>query len=77
MHDIPSADSPQGGRWTDFAIAPQGHMLAIGGVDDEQKGSVELRDFDGIGTAANSAPVKDGENQDGKQGTNENGGRGE
>ena len=76
-HEIRSADSPQDGRWTDFAIAPQGHVLAIGGVDDERKGSVEIWDLDGPGTAATSAPVKDGENQDGKQGADENGGRGE
>ena len=68
MHEIPSADSPQGGRWTDFAIAPQAHMLAIGGVDEDRpvgflrKGSIELWDLDGFGSAANSAPVKDGEN---------------
>jgi WD40 repeat protein len=61
-HEIRSADSPQGGRWNDFAITPQGHMLAIGGVDKLRKGSVQLWDFDGLGTAANSAPVKDGEN---------------
>jgi len=52
MHDIPSADSPQAGQWTDFAIAPQAQMLAIGGLDDERKGSVELWEFDGPGTAA-------------------------
>ena len=68
MHEIPSADSPQAGRWTDFAIAPQAHMLAIGGVGERplagflRKGSVELWDLDGHGTAANSAPVKNGEN---------------
>jgi WD40 repeat protein len=60
-HEIRSANSPQGGRWNDFAITPQGHILAIGGVDKERKGSVELWDFDGLGTAANSAPVNDGE----------------
>ncbi|MHC4403026.1 MAG: hypothetical protein ACYTG0_25475, partial [Planctomycetota bacterium] len=41
-HEIRPADSPQGGGWNDFAIAPQGHMLAIGGVDNERKGSVEV-----------------------------------
>ena len=55
-----SADSPQGGRWNDFATAKRGHMLAFGGVDDERKGSVELLGLDGPGTAADSAPVKDG-----------------
>jgi len=62
MHDIPLADSPQGGRWTDFAVAPQAHMLAIGGQDNERKGTVELWDFDAPGTAANSTPMKNGEN---------------
>jgi len=65
-HEIRSADSPQGGRWTDFAIAPQGRMLAIGGVDNERKGSVELWDLDGLGTAASSAPIEVG----GEMGTN-------
>jgi WD40 repeat protein len=48
MREMRSADSPHGGRWSDFAIAPQGHRLAIGGVDKERKGSVELWDFDGL-----------------------------
>ncbi len=61
-HEILSADSRQGERWTDFAIAPQAHMLAIGGLDKERKGIVQLWEFDGPGTAANSAPVKNGEN---------------
>ena len=46
-HEIRSAASPKGGRWNDFAITTEGHMLAIGGVDNERKGSVELWDFDG------------------------------
>ncbi len=41
-HEIRPADFSQGGRWNDFAFAPQGHMLAIGGVGKEGKGSVEL-----------------------------------
>jgi WD40 repeat protein len=61
-HEIRSADSPQGGRWNDFAITPQGQMLVIGGVDDEQKGNVNVWDFDHPNTAADSAPVKDGKN---------------
>lgn len=61
-HEIRSADSPEGGRWNDFAITPRGHMLTIGRVDDERKGSVELWEFDGIDAAANAVPVKDGEN---------------
>jgi len=40
-HEIRPADSLQDVRWDDFAITPQGH-LAIGGVDDEGKGSVEV-----------------------------------
>jgi WD40 repeat protein len=81
MHEIRSADYAKGGRWHDFAIAPQGHILAIGGVDSERKGSVELWDFlwdfDGPGPPASSAPAKDAEHSDGKQGTKEDGGRGE
>jgi WD40 repeat protein len=41
-HEIRPADSHQDIRWSDFAIAPQGHMLAIGGVDKERRGSVEV-----------------------------------
>jgi hypothetical protein len=53
-------------RWDDFAIAPQGRMLAIGAVANKRKGgaqrevSVEVWDVDGPGTASNSAHVKDG-----------------
>ena len=54
-----SADSPQAGRWNDFAVAKRGHMLAFGGVDDERKGSIEIL---GLVYAADSAPVKDGKN---------------
>ena len=61
MHEIRPAGSPQGRPWKDFAIAPQGHMLAIGAVDDERRGSVEVWDFDRPDTAANSTPVKDAE----------------
>ncbi|MHB1037697.1 MAG: WD40 domain-containing protein [Pirellulales bacterium] len=46
-HEIRPADFSQGGRWNDFAIAPQGHMLAIGGVGKEPKGSVEVWDLEG------------------------------
>jgi hypothetical protein len=46
-HEIRSADSPRGGRWKDFALSPQGHRLAIGGIDDEERGSVTVRDLDG------------------------------
>jgi hypothetical protein len=51
-HEIRSADSFWGGRWHDFAIAPQGHKLAIGRVDNVGKGSVEIWEFDGLGAAA-------------------------
>ncbi len=40
--EIRPADSHQDARWNDFAIAPQGRMLAIGAVDKQQKGSVEV-----------------------------------
>jgi hypothetical protein len=45
-HEIKAADSPQGGRWNDFAIAPQNHMLAIGGIDPEKRGFVTVWDLD-------------------------------
>jgi len=60
----------QGSQWIDFAISSTGPTLAIGGVDKERKGSVEIWDLHGLG-AAQSAPAKEGEKKDGKQGTNE------
>jgi WD40 repeat protein len=54
-----SAD--EGARWNDFVIAKRGHVLAIGGVDNERKGSVVVWDFSGPDTAANPTPVKDAE----------------
>jgi len=44
-HEVRSADFPQGGRWSDVAIAPQGHRLAIGGVTKDKQGCVETWDF--------------------------------
>ena len=41
-HEIRSADSSQAGRWNDVAVAPRAHLLVIGGVDNQRKGSVEL-----------------------------------
>ena len=41
-HEIRPADTGQGVRWDAFAMPPQGHMLAIGGVNKERKGSVEV-----------------------------------
>ena len=42
-HELrPPKDSPQGGRWRDFAIAPQAYMLAIGGTDARKRGFVEV-----------------------------------
>ena len=71
QHEIKCADflpaTPrQGAQWFDFAITPTGPRLAIGGVDKERKGSVEIWDVGGSGAATNSAPAKDGENQEGK-----------
>jgi hypothetical protein len=79
QHEIKCADflpaTPrQGSQWFDFAITPTGPRLAIGGVDKEQKGSVEIWDLQGLG-AAQSAPAKEGGRNDGKQSTNERGRR--
>jgi hypothetical protein len=58
--EIRSADSPQGGRWYDFALPPHGRRLAISGVDNSQKGTVEIWEFldTSTDTAAN---LKDAE----------------
>lgn len=45
-HEIRSIDSHQGGRWNDFAITPQGHMLAVGGIDAEKRGFVTVWDLE-------------------------------
>ena len=57
-HEIRPADPLQDGRWNDFAIAPQAGRLAIGGVDHERKGTLEVWDFDRPRAAADSAPEK-------------------
>ncbi len=54
--------SDQGARWNDLVTAKQGHVLAIGGLDKEHKGSVEVWNFDNADTAPESAPQKDGDN---------------
>jgi WD40 repeat protein len=46
-HEIRLADSHKGARWNDFAIMPQGHMLAIGGIDAGKRGFVTVWDLDG------------------------------
>ncbi|MBC7852208.1 MAG: hypothetical protein IAF94_02135, partial [Pirellulaceae bacterium] len=62
----------QGSQWIDFAITPTGPRLAIGGVDKERKGTVEIWDLAGPDAAANPTAVKGGANPDGKQSTSEN-----
>lgn len=47
-HEIPPADSSQGVRWNDFAIAPQVHRLALGGVTKDKQGCVEVWGFDAV-----------------------------
>jgi WD40 repeat protein len=42
IHELAAADSIPGGRWNDLAIDRQSRTLAIGGVDGERKGSVEI-----------------------------------
>ncbi len=44
-HEYRTADS-LGVRWDDVAFAPEVSLLAIAGVDDEKRGSVEFRDLD-------------------------------
>jgi WD40 repeat protein len=57
-HEIPTADSPKGGRGNDFAIAPQGSLLAIGGIDTEKNGFVELWDLGGASAERPELPKK-------------------
>ena len=48
---IEAQSAAQGGRCNDFVIGKRGHMLAIGGVDSERKGSVEVWDLETSGEA--------------------------
>ena len=41
QYEIQPADSLQDVHWDDFAIAPQGGMLAIGAVDNQRKGNAQ------------------------------------
>ncbi len=60
-HEISSADSPQGGRWHDFAIAPRGDLLAIAWLGNERRGGVELWGFSRPAATAGATPAKGGE----------------
>jgi WD40 repeat protein len=71
------SDYKAGARWEDFAIAPQGYRLAVRGATKDKREFVEVVDFGIPRAAANSTAVKDGGDQDGKQGTSTNAGRGE
>jgi WD40 repeat protein len=44
---IPPAAQSDGEEWECFAFAPQGKMLAIGGIDAEKRGFVEVWNLDG------------------------------
>ena len=46
--EITPLASPQRSVWNDLAVVPSGRFLAIGGADDEKKGSVELWDLGGL-----------------------------
>ncbi|MCI0358741.1 MAG: WD40 repeat domain-containing protein [Planctomycetaceae bacterium] len=50
-HEIKAADSPMRGRWSDFAVAPQGQRIVIGGAAGEGKGFVEVWDIGDLGDA--------------------------
>lgn len=51
--DFVPANLRQGNAWSAFANMSQGSRFAIGGVDKEGKGCVEIWDFDEFGAAAN------------------------
>jgi len=57
-HEIQAADSAQGGRWNDCFVSPQARALAIGGVDAEKRGFVEVWALDGASTNPQEAPPK-------------------
>jgi WD40 repeat protein len=54
-------NSLDGGRWNDFAVAPQRHMLVIGGVDKYKQGCVEVWDFNAAEKAASQSGANAGE----------------
>lgn len=73
-HEIRPEDSQQGYLWDDFAFAQRGHLLAIGTVDKEQNGGVELwstRSGNDTDAPAATSPPKEvsGETKDGSKTT--------
>jgi WD40 repeat protein len=66
-HEIKAADSPGGGRWSDFAIASKASVMVIGRADGERKGSVEIWKLGGDG-GGGSEPAKEGGSLRGKEG---------
>jgi len=45
LNELRTTDSADKGRWTDLAIPPHSGNLVIGGVDQNGKGSVQVRDL--------------------------------
>ena len=67
-HEIKPAEGGQGMRWDGFAIAREGHILAIGGVGKGAKGGVEVwstqsSDPDRPPAAASPANTKEGDSR--------------
>ena len=58
-HEIRATDFPQGGRWNDFAITPDGDTLALGGIDAQKRGFVEVWALDGAAADRLESPPKE------------------
>lgn len=50
-HEIEAADSAKDGLWIDMAVAPKAGMLVIAGAAQDTRGSVEIWQLPGTGTA--------------------------
>jgi hypothetical protein len=54
-HELKAPDSPSAQRWRDFAIAPEAGMLAVGGVEMENRGFVTVWS---LGGASAGSPLQ-------------------
>ena len=57
-HEI-TLDSSRVLRWNDFALSPRAALLAVGGIDKDEKGSVGVWDLNGALCDANYAAAKE------------------
>ena len=57
-HEI-TLDSSRVLRWNDFALSPRAALLAVGGIDKDEKGSVGVWDLNGASRHTPARPKED------------------